>query len=359
MNQLVARFSRQFRGAARIDGRLDIPAQGFSVLVLFGPSGSGKTTILRCLAGLDVPEEGSIRFGDETWFDAESRTNLSPQQRSVGYLFQQYALFPHLTVRGNIAFGIKGDTVTARQRVAQLLDRFELAGLDDRYAHQLSGGQQQRVALARTLACEPRLLLLDEPLSSLDQALGEEVRGQLRDWLAAFGVPTILVTHDRADAMALGDNIVVLSEGRVLQQGPIQEVFAAPANLAVARIVGVETILPGRVVQRSDELVGVDINGVLVWGTARHVAGDRVLACIRGEDVMLSRAPLASGSVRNQLPAKVATLTDEGPLVRVGLDCGFRITALITRPACQELGLRPGDSSYALVKATAVHVIAH
>ncbi len=359
MSKLAACFEKRFRGGARIAAQFEHPIDGFSVLVLFGPSGSGKTTVLRCLAGLESPNEGIIRVGHETWFDAATRTNLPPQRRGVGYLFQQYALFPHLTVRRNISFGIRAARHEADARAGELLERLDLVGLEDRLPGQLSGGQQQRVALARTLACRPRLLLLDEPLSSLDQTLREQVRSQLRDWLREFSVPTILVTHDRVDAMALGDHVTILSAGEVVQKGPIQEVFSNPVNETVARIVGVETIVEGQIVERSGELVCLDVQGVKLWVMDSKPLDGRALACIRGEDVAFSREVAGESTVRNRLKGTITAVTPEGPLVRVTIDCGFRLTALVTKPASDELGLQVGDEGTALIKATAIHVVSH
>jgi molybdate transport system ATP-binding protein len=357
MSELAAHFEKRYRGGATIAADINHPANRFCVLVLFGPSGSGKTTILRCLAGLETPTSGTVRFGNEAWFDSQARVNLRPQQRGVGYLFQQYALFPHLTVRQNVDFAVRRDGKDAARRTDEMLHRFELTQIESRLPGQISGGQQQRVALARTLACRPRLLLLDEPLSSLDQGLREEVRGQLRTWLSEFGVPTIVVTHDRVDAIALGERIAVLSDGRILQQGPIQDVFSSPADRTVAEIVGVETIVEGRVVQGNDELICLDVHGVNLWAPARHVGGERALVCIRGEDVAFSREAEGTATYRNRLKGTIRAVTPEGPLVRLQIDCGFPLTALITKPACVELGLKPGDNGLALIKATAIHVM--
>ena len=205
---------------------------------LVGPSGCGKTTVLRCLAGLDVPRSGRITFGDEVWFDGPSQVSQRPQQRGIGFLFQEYALFPHLTVFENVAFGLaRIDKGTARRRVGDLLSMLQLAGLEGRYPHELSGGQQQRVALARTVAPRPRLLLLDEPLSALDSPTRAELRQELRRVLAEWSIPTILVTHDPTEVVALADEVIVLLEGRVRQRGPVAEVFAHPIDAEVSRIV--------------------------------------------------------------------------------------------------------------------------
>jgi molybdate transport system ATP-binding protein len=195
--------------------------------------------VLRCLAGLETPELGHVTFGDGVWFDTARRINLSPQSRAIGFLFQEYALFPHLTVFENIAFGLprvdKGET---DRRVGELVAMLQLGGLEGRFPHQLSGGQQQRVALARTVAPRPRLLLLDEPLSALDAPTRTELRSELRCVLSQWAIPTIVVTHDAVEVRSLADEAVVMCDGQVRQHGPIDEVFSRPVDPDVARIVG-------------------------------------------------------------------------------------------------------------------------
>ena len=230
---------RRFPGGPTVAARAAWPLDGAPVTVLFGPSGSGKTTVLRALAGLDRPEAGSIDFGGERWFDAGARIDVPPQRRGVGLLFQEYALFPHLSVAANLAFGLHRLPRAEREgRVAGLAERFGLAGLLGGRPGQLSGGQKQRVALARALAPQPRLLLLDEPLSALDAPTREELRGELRHLLEQAGVPAIVVTHDRVEAHALGDRLAVLIDGVIRQVGPVEEVFSTPVDDEVARVVG-------------------------------------------------------------------------------------------------------------------------
>jgi molybdate transport system ATP-binding protein len=356
--ELAARFVKRFGPGVAVGLDLVRPADRFSVTVLFGPSGCGKTTALRCLAGLERPDEGQIEFGGEVWFDAGWRVCLPPQLRDVGFLFQEYALFPHLSVTGNVAYGLRDLPRAERRRlVGEVLDRFGLSGLGDRYPGQLSGGQQQRVALARVLVRRPRLLLLDEPLSALDEPTREEVRHELRRLLVGSGVPVVLVTHDRREAAALGDHLVVIDGGTVRQQGPTADVFGRPTDLGVARIVGVETILPGHV-RRFDEgvaTVAVGAGELLAFG---HVAeGDEVYVCVRAEDVVLSWGEVKTASARNRLAGVVRSLSPDGPLVRVELDCGFPLTAVVTRPAAEELSLREGARVFALLKATAVYLL--
>ena len=197
-----------------IECRWQDPVGEPRVTVFLGPSGSGKTTVLRCLAGLERPQRGHVRFGDRVWFDAARGVDLAPDRRDIGVLFQDYALFPHLIVEQNVAFAARGLTRSAAAlRVAELLGAFQLRGLERRLPRQLSGGQQQRVALARAVFRRPRLLLLDEPLSALDRPTGDEMREELRALIHFLAIPAYIVSHDRVDALALADRTVLLDEG--------------------------------------------------------------------------------------------------------------------------------------------------
>ena len=355
---LKAKFVKHFPSGAQIHCDLEKPANRSSVTVLFGPSGCGKTTTLRCLAGLDRPSTGVIRYIDTVWFDASQNVQLRPQARGVGFLFQEYALFPHLTVARNIAYGLGQLSAENRNTsVSNILELLQIKGLENRYPRQLSGGQQQRVALARALVTRPRILLLDEPLSALDERTREIIRPELRRLLTALGIPILLVTHDRVEAMAMGDHVVVLDQGAILQQGPVAEVFGRPANLAAASIVGIETVLDGRVQVVENGLATIAVGNVLLTAVAPPKPCTHVSVCIRGEDVVLQVGDGHSSSPRNRLDAAVCGWQAEGPLVRVQLDCGFPMTALVTRPAWEELGLREGSRVLALVKAPAIHLI--
>ena len=218
--ELRARFRKEYDHGASVRAELRLDLSGFSVSVLFGPSGCGKTTILRCLAGLEQPEEGRIVVGDEIWFDAPLRIQLPAHQRRIGLVFQDSALFPHLDVASNIAFGIHTLPGPERaRRVEHLMELVGLQGMGRRRAPDLSGGQRQRVALARALAPAPRFLLLDEPFASLDRASREQLRASLRGILAESGTPTLLVTHDGNEALSLGDRFLMMEEG-CLEPGP-------------------------------------------------------------------------------------------------------------------------------------------
>ena len=354
----MANFEKRFPSGPVIRAHLACPTEAFSVTVLFGPSGSGKTTTLRCIAGLERPDVGWIRWGERTWFDAAHRVFLPPQQRGVGYLFQDYALFPHLNVAGNVRYGItqlsRGEQ---RRRVAELLDLLRLTGLERRYPKHLSGGQQQRVALARALARRPQVLLLDEPLSALDAPTRDQLRRELRQWLVDLKTPTIMVTHDRVEALALGDQVVVLDQGTVLQSGPVHAVFGRPGDVAVARIVGVDTVEPGRVLHMTDGLATVIVNSVRLVALAEAPCEGDVYVCIHAEDVIIEKGEAAVSSARNRLTASIRSLSREGPMVRLSMDCGFPLAALVTRQACEELSLQEGERVTALIKAPAIHLI--
>ncbi len=358
-DELSIEIRKRHSGGAEITATLALPLNGPSVMVLFGPSGAGKTTVLRCIAGLEQPDAGLIRCGDEVWFDGARHVNLAPQKRRLGYLSQDYALFPHFTVKGNVEYGLRNGSRDAReQTVRQMLGRFELSGLADRYPRQLSGGQLQRVALARAMAHQPRLLLLDEPLSALDTPTRIRMRGDLRDLLAGVQVPTIVVTHDRTEALTLGDSIAIMIGGKLRQAGAVGSVFESPADVDVAEAVGVETISPARVVSRNAGLVTVEIAGARLLAVDLAGSHQDVYVCIRAESVILERNPSGNpSSARNHLPARIISVVPEGPLARVIVDCGFRLSALVTHQAEEELRLRAGEQVIAVVKATAIRAV--
>jgi molybdate transport system ATP-binding protein len=351
-NELNVDVRKRHPGGPEIAAALRLPLGAHAVTVLFGPSGAGKTTVLRLIAGLDMPDTGSIRCGNEVWFDAARGTRLTPQNRRVGYLSQDYAIFPHLTVRGNVAYGARGGAVQ------DLLARFDLAELAERHPRQLSGGQLQRVALARALAAQPRLLLLDEPLSALDAPTRLRMRADLRQLLDGVQMPAIVVTHDRTEALALADSVAVMIDGRLRQAGAVESVFDCPADADVAAALGVETICPARLVSMNAGLVTVEIAGVRLEAVATAGASADVFACIRAESVTIERNPSGNPtSARNRLPARIVSVIPEGPLARVTLDCGFRLTAIVTRQSEEEMRLREGEQVTAVVKATSIRIV--
>lgn len=233
------------------------------VAVLFGPSGAGKTLTLQALAGLMRPDEGRIVVDGRVFFDASAGIDLSPPARRIGYVFQGYALFPHLTVAGNVAFGLRDrPRAERRARAREVIERLGLHGIEERYPHDLSGGQRQRVALGRALAIDPALLLLDEPLSALDRPLRESLRDELRRILDEWQRAVVLVTHDFAEAYRLADRIVVYDAGRVVQSAPRSEILWQPASESVARIMGIRNLLHGTVVKATPDRIQLRWRGL-------------------------------------------------------------------------------------------------
>lgn len=375
--RFVADLERRFPGGPTIRFTLEQSLEPPGVTVLFGPSGSGKTTALRLLAGLEPADSGSLQVGTQVWEDTAVGYRLSPQDRGIGLVFQDYALFPHLNVAQNLLYGAGAlDPDEQRGRLEDYLRRFELLELAGQFPGALSGGQKQRVAVARALLPGPKLLLLDEPLSALDAPTRDVLRQELRRQLKQAGVPAFLVTHDRLEALTLGDTVVVLIRGKVAQVGPVASVFSQPASLEVARAVGVETVAPGKVVGREDGLLTVEVGRVQVTaldptvqnavqneegaGPAASACepGAPVFVCIRAEDVTLESAQgRGPSSARNHLRGMVIGRVNEGMLYRVTLDCGFKLQALITRRSWDELGFEPGLTVVAVVKAPALSII--
>jgi molybdate transport system ATP-binding protein len=355
---LTFELERRFRGGPTIRAAAALRLDDGLVTVLFGPSGSGKTTVLRLLAGLDRPDAGELRLDGERWFDRAAGVFVPPQRRGVGYLFQEYALFPHLTVARNVAYGLAGLARGEREaRVGELAARLRIEDLLARRPAELSGGQRQRVALARALAPRPRLLLLDEPLSALDAPTRDALRGELRALLEASRVPAIVVTHDRTEALALGDRMIVLAEGAVRQVGPVDEVFRAPADLVVARTVGTENVLRARIVLREGGLATVAAGALRLVAVDPGGDDDEAFACIRAEDVTLEEPAEHLSTAQNRPVGVVRARADEGPLVRVTVDCGAPLVALVTRRSAEALALVPGRRVAALVKASAVRLV--
>ena len=371
--EVEQRFPSGFIVCASLDVRLR-PA---SMLVLFGPSGAGKTTILRQIAGLERPDAGTIRFGDEVWCDIAARQWRPPQERRVGIVFQEPTLFPHLTVRDNIRYGLRSgrDQVgiksrSGRQQVAirspsdraqgeEIARVLGIADLENRYPRALSGGEAQRVALARALTPGPRLLLLDEPFAALDAPTRVRLRREVRTLLQATGTPGVLVTHDRTEALGLGDAVAVVIGGRIRQVGPISDVFSRPADVDVAASLGIEAVLPARVVASAGGMLDVRVENVVLHVAEREPIepGSDVYACIRAEDVTLETDPGRKASTRNHLAARIVGIASEGPIDRIALDCGFPLDALVTRRAREELQLRVGTQITAAIKATSVHLV--
>jgi ABC-type Fe3+/spermidine/putrescine transport system ATPase subunit len=341
---------------------LDVPAlqimQG-EILAVIGPNGAGKSTLLRVLGLLEAPAAGTLRFRGAP---VTARESLALRRRMAS-VFQE-PLLADATVRDNVGLGLKFRGVDGRRRsprVEAWLDRFGIARLASRQARTLSGGEAQRAALARALAVEPEVLLLDEPFSALDHPTREALIDDLGRILGEERTTTVLVTHDRAEAMVLGDRVGVLIEGRLLQVDEAAQVFRAPASEEVARFVGVETILDCVVLESAGDLSVLEAGHQRIQVAQPAQPGERVRLCLRPEDVTLfpgspkSAAPAAF----NRLAATVQRIASAGAHVRVMVDCGFPLVALVTRREIEDLDLSAGAPVTVHFKASAPHLLKH
>ena len=319
---------------------------GTETVALVGPSGAGKSSVLRAVAGLMRPERGFVTLGSDTWLDRERAIDLPPERRRVGLVFQEYALFPHLDVRGNVAYGARD-----RRAVPGLLERLRIADLAHARVTELSGGERQRVALARALAREPDVLLLDEPLSALDAYTRRAMRAELHEFLKEFRMPTLLVTHDFEDAATLADRVGVLVDGRVLQLGPPQELVGSPSDPFVASFTGAN-LLQGIASPGRDGLTEIALEGGgAVWTTDQ--GSGRVAVAVYPWEVSLSR-DVPNDSAVNHVRAPVSSIVSLGNRVRVRVG---PLTAEVTASSVARLALDEGDVVIASFKATGTRLL--
>ncbi len=337
-------------GDLALDVELEVPAG--RCLALAGPSGAGKTTVLRVVAGLVRPAHGRVACGDEVWLDTAAGVDRPPERRRVGYVFQDFALFGHLSAWRNVAYPLRGrPRAERRERAHALLERFGLAARADARPRTLSGGERQRVALARALARRPDALLLDEPLSALDARTRARAARELAAVLAEVDVPALLVTHDFAEAAQLGDRVAVVDGGRVVQEGSPSELATRPRSAFVAGFTG------------ANVLTGVAAGArVALDGGGEAVSADRadgpVAVTVHPWDVTLAPpgAPRV-GSAQNALPARVTSVVTLGTRVRVGLALPQPLAAEVTEAGATALGLREGAEVTAVWKAAATRLV--
>jgi molybdate transport system ATP-binding protein len=318
---------------------------GAETVALVGPSGAGKTTVLRAIAGLRAPDRGRIALGDDVWFDAAAKVDRPPEARSVGLVFQEYALFPHMTVRGNVAFG-------GARRIDELLERLGIAHLAGERPGRISGGERQRVALARALAREPGVLLLDEPLSALDAHTRASVRAHLQDVLSDLALPTLIVTHDFRDATALADRVGVIVDGRLRQIAPVDELVRHPRDAFVARFTG-GNVLAGDARPLPGGGAEVLLDGGAVVRSAETGEG-RVGVAVYPWELSLAGEPPSANGV-NAIGGPVAGLDPEGDRVRV------RVGELVAEcPAgdVERLGLERGRRAWVLFDPARTRIVA-
>ncbi|MCZ0860299.1 ABC transporter ATP-binding protein [Methanocorpusculum sp. MG] len=325
-------------------------------LALIGENGAGKSTVLRILSGLLKPVSGRVVLNDRVLFDSGQRVSLAPEDRQIGYMFQNYALFPHMTVRENIAYGLKvrrvlGTDVDAR--VGELCERMGVAEIADQLVTRLSGGQRQRTALARALAPSPELLLLDEPLSALDVRTQEQMRRELASVIRSERIPCIIVTHSIVDALAVADRIAVIERGVIVACGAPEEIIHNPANGFVSSFSENLNLFRGKVVVSRSGVVCVDVAGIKIRATT--TLSGTVSVGIRPEELILSRERFESSAI-NSFRGIIARVEDTGLYQYVYVDIGITLAAAVTRQSMERLHFAVGDEVTVTFKATAVQV---
>jgi molybdate transport system ATP-binding protein len=350
-NRSVAGFALHIRFA--------VPA---GITILFGSSGAGKTTTLGCIAGLVTPDDGRIRLAGRVLFDSEARIDVDVSRRAVGYVFQELALFPHLTVERNVRYGLRGIEESEREkRVHEILDSFRIASLVGRLPGELSGGERQRVALARALVTRPAVLLLDEPLSALDAATKGRIVDDLRAWNRARRIPILYVTHSREEVFALGERVLVFERGRVVAEGLPQEVLGAPREETVAQLAGFENIFDARV-DAVHEATGTMTCRLVPGGVDLEVPltrieqGSNVRVGIQAGDILLATEEPRGLSARNVFRGTLAGFEEKDFKVLARVDCGAIFSVLLTPGSRRSLGLAAGQSVWLIVKTHSCHL---
>jgi molybdate transport system ATP-binding protein len=343
-----------------IDVEFDAPT-GFTMLL--GPSGGGKTTVLNYIAGLARPDSGRIAVGSRLFFDSEAHVDLAVAERRIGYVFQNLALFPHLTVEQNIQYGIiKLAAQERRERTMALVDSFRITHLLGIKPNQISGGERQRVALARSLVTDPSVLLLDEPLSALDLSTKATILDDLREWNLGHRIPIVYVTHSPEEAFALGEHVVVLEAGRVIAKGIPQDVLRAPRQETIAQIVGFENVFDA-VVLALDERQGTMLCRLgndgreLEVPLAHAEVGSRIRIAIRAGDIIIATERPHALSARNTFEGRIVEIKREGISVIVMVDAGVLLEVHITPKAREELQLEPNRMIWLVIKTYSCNLV--
>jgi molybdate transport system ATP-binding protein len=334
------------------------------ITILFGPSGAGKSTLLDCIAGLARPDAGRIAAGEEVLFDSQAGLNRPPQSRRIAYVFQTLALFPHLSAEENVAYGLDGlphgEPVA---RVGEILKAFRVEKLRARKPPEISGGERQRIALARSLVTQPRVLLLDEPLTGLDAELKAAIVDDLRAWNAARRIPILYVTHTREEVDALGERVIAMDRGRVFSTGTPLEVLEAPRRRRLAQAAGFENLLGGTVVdlREADGVMRVRLNESLCeievpLGYA--IAGDKVRVAIRAGDILLATSQPHDLSARNIIEGRIVAMETRGTLVRARVEGGgVEFIVHVTPGAVRTLALAAGLQVWLVLKTHSCHLV--
>jgi molybdate transport system ATP-binding protein len=357
--------SGQREGSERrfqLDVEFEVPP-GFAIL--FGASGSGKTTTLKSISGIVRPDAGRISIDDELLFDSERGINLPIRRRGVGYVFQDLALFPHLTAIANVEFGMSNLPRTDRRRRADaMMEALQIPHIAGRKPREISGGEAQRVALARALSCEPRILLLDEPLSAIDEGTKLSIIADLKRINREMRLPILYVTHNRDEAISLGDRVIVFEQGLVVAQGLPIEVFGAPVTTSVARLTGTENIFSGRVAGKSEAAGTMTLEVSDGRGTCRvevpfgnQAQGEHLTIAVPSGDILLATEEPVATSLRNRLRGRISAIEDKANRTLVSVHSGVTWNASVTRQAVQELGLTEGQDVWLAFKTHSCHLL--
>jgi molybdate transport system ATP-binding protein len=332
------------------------------ITILFGPSGAGKTTLLDCIAGLVTPDSGRISIAKQILFEPAQGINLPPRGRHVGYVFQDLALFPHLSVERNVQYGVVS-AEDRKQRSDGILESFRTAHLRGRKPADISGGERQRVALARALVTDPSVLLLDEPLAALDAATKSKIIDDLRAWNQAHRIPILYVTHSREEVFALGERVLVLENGRITAEGTPHEVMTAPRQETIAQLAGFENIFDATVTSVHEDrgtmtcrlaASPVELETPLV----RAEVGSTLRVGIRAGDILLATIEPLGLSARNVVPGRVVCVAQRDMIVAANIDCGIEMEVHLTLAARDSLALRPGREVWMVVKTHSCHLMA-
>ena len=331
---------------------INLEVKNKEYFVILGPTGAGKTLLLETIVGFYSPDSGEI------WIDGENVTNFPPEKRKIGFVYQDYMLFPHMTVKENVEFGLKMHGIPPVERKKAVNEALELTGLmhlRDRFPNTLSGGEQQKTALARALVIKPKILLLDEPLSALDINTQKKMRKELKRIHEELKITTIHVTHNQVEAFTLADRLAVMKNGTIVQVGTPEEVFHKPKDDFIARFVGFENLFKGKIVENRNGIARIDIGGIIIEAVTEKT-GECTVG-VRPDDIIISKS-LFKSSMRNMLKGKITEFVDMGSLVSLTVNVDNTVfTALITRRSFLEMMLTKGSEVFLLFKASAVHVI--
>jgi len=361
---LAARIRKERRNAGPSSFVLDVSIEvSPGITILFGPSGAGKSTLLDCLAGLAQPDAGRIAVGGDLLFDSSGAIDIPARKRRIAYVFQTLALFPHLSVEENVGYGLSDlREEDRRRRVGEILEMFRVESLRKQKPDQISGGEGQRIALARSLVTEPRVLLLDEPLTGLDAELKAAIVDDLRAWNAAKRIPILYVTHSREEVDALGERVIAIENGRVVSRGSPMDVLDAPRRKRLAQASGFENLFSGTVLElrEADGVMRVRLEESaceIEVALGYAAAGDRVNVAIRAGDILLATERPHGLSARNVIEGRILSLEPRGTMVMARVECGVVFLAHVTPGAVRALELIAGRSVWLVVKTHSCHLV--